>query len=69
MPAPVVSTPVEKIGMQLRDLFPGLRLQFISLHDAKGDALWLSEGAIGPDEHSRRGTSASKKRSVTGGPR
>jgi EAL domain-containing protein (putative c-di-GMP-specific phosphodiesterase class I) len=52
MTAPVASTPVEKIGMQLRDLFPGLRLQFISLHDAKGDALWLSEGAIGPDEHS-----------------
>ncbi|MEO7775581.1 MAG: EAL domain-containing protein [Steroidobacteraceae bacterium] len=42
---------IEKIGLQLRDLFPGLRLQFISLHDAKGDALWLSEGAIGPDEH------------------
>jgi EAL domain-containing protein (putative c-di-GMP-specific phosphodiesterase class I) len=51
MTAPVASTPIEKIGMQLRDLFPGLRLQFISLHDSKGDALWLSEGAMGPDEH------------------
>lgn len=45
------ASPVEKIGRQLRTLFPGLRLQFVSLHNSQGDTLWLSEGAMGPDEH------------------
>jgi EAL domain-containing protein (putative c-di-GMP-specific phosphodiesterase class I) len=58
MSVPVPSSPenrsaaaIEKVGMQLRDLFPGVRLQLISLHDELGEPLWLSEGVLGPDEH------------------
>ena len=42
---------LELIGTELRSVFPGIRLQALSLHDAQGEALWLSEGVLGPDEH------------------
>ena len=29
-----------------------MRLHSVSLYNAEGDVLWLSEGALGPDEHS-----------------
>jgi EAL domain-containing protein (putative c-di-GMP-specific phosphodiesterase class I) len=40
----------EMLGAQLLSLLPALRLQSVSLFDAKGDVQWLSEGALGPDE-------------------
>lgn len=41
----------ESLGWQLRAALPPLRLHSVSLHDLDGEALWLSEGALGPDEH------------------
>ena len=62
-PAPVASTPaapppapvpltVEALGQQLRDALPTRRLHSLSLCDHEANVLWLSEGALGPDEHS-----------------
>ncbi|MEP7312395.1 MAG: EAL domain-containing protein [Pseudomonadota bacterium] len=42
---------IDDLGAQLRELFLDLRLHTLSLHDDKGDPVWLSEGALGPDEH------------------
>src|SRR5690242_16283930 len=39
------------IGDALKQALSGNRLQSISLHDERGDVLWLDEGALGPDEH------------------
>jgi len=39
------------IGEALKAALAGTRLQSISLHDERGDVLWLDEGALGPDEH------------------
>jgi EAL domain-containing protein (putative c-di-GMP-specific phosphodiesterase class I) len=39
------------IGEALKQALVGTRLQSISLHDERGDVLWLDEGALGPDEH------------------
>jgi EAL domain-containing protein (putative c-di-GMP-specific phosphodiesterase class I) len=39
------------IGEALKAALSGNRLQSISLHDERGDVLWLDEGALGPDEH------------------
>ncbi len=44
------STMPESLGWQLRAALPPMRLHSVSLFDLKGDALWLSEGALGPDE-------------------
>lgn len=41
----------ESLGWQLRAALPPLRLHSISLCGTDGDVLWLSEGALGPDEH------------------
>ncbi|HEY2401696.1 MAG TPA: hypothetical protein VGI23_15200, partial [Steroidobacteraceae bacterium] len=41
----------ESLGWQLRAALPPLRLHSVSLWDEKADNLWLSEGALGPDEH------------------
>ena len=40
------------VGDAIRQAYSGVRAQSISLHDDAGDVLWLSEGAMGPDEHS-----------------
>jgi EAL domain-containing protein (putative c-di-GMP-specific phosphodiesterase class I) len=42
----------ESLGRQLRAALPPLRLHSVSLYNGDGDVLWLSEGALGPDEHS-----------------
>src|SRR5262245_20398857 len=42
----------ESLGWQLRAVLPTMRLHSISLCDREGEVLWLSEGALGPDEHS-----------------
>ena len=51
--ASVTSTGDSKaaIGEALKQALNGNRLQSISLHDERGDVLWLDEGALGPDEH------------------
>lgn len=42
----------ESLGWQLRAALPPLRLHSVSLYDEEANVLWLSEGALGPDEHS-----------------
>src|ERR1700683_2676777 len=42
---------VESLGRQLRDVLPARRLHSVSLCDHAANVLWLSEGALGPDEH------------------
>ena len=42
----------ESLGWQLRAALPPLRLHSVSLFDKDANVLWLSEGALGPDEHS-----------------
>src|SRR5882724_1427290 len=51
--ARAASEPVtaESLGWQLRAALPPLRLHSVSLYDQKANVLWLSEGALGPDEH------------------
>jgi EAL domain-containing protein (putative c-di-GMP-specific phosphodiesterase class I) len=43
---------VESLGRQLREMLPARRLHSVSICDHQGNVLWLSEGALGPDEHS-----------------
>jgi EAL domain-containing protein (putative c-di-GMP-specific phosphodiesterase class I) len=43
---------VPSLGQQLRDVLPPRRLHSVSLCDRDANVLWLSEGALGPDEHS-----------------
>jgi EAL domain-containing protein (putative c-di-GMP-specific phosphodiesterase class I) len=55
-PAPTLAPPsgpatVESLGQQLREVLPARRLQSVSLCDHEANVLWLSEGALGPDEH------------------
>jgi EAL domain-containing protein (putative c-di-GMP-specific phosphodiesterase class I) len=52
--APAGAEPVtaESLGWQLRAALPPLRLHSVSLYDEEANVLWLSEGALGPDEHS-----------------
>lgn len=42
---------VESLGWELRAALPPLRLHSVSVYDSQGNVLWLSEGALGPDEH------------------
>jgi len=42
----------ETLGRQLRAALPPMRVHSISIFNDQGDLLWLSEGALGPDEHS-----------------
>jgi EAL domain-containing protein (putative c-di-GMP-specific phosphodiesterase class I) len=42
---------VEALGQQLREALPTRRLHSLSLCDHEANVLWLSEGALGPDEH------------------
>ena len=41
----------ESLGWQLRAALPPLRLHSVSIYDEQANVLWLSEGALGPDEH------------------
>jgi EAL domain-containing protein (putative c-di-GMP-specific phosphodiesterase class I) len=51
--APAANEPAtaESLGWQLRAALPPLRLHSVSLWDEQADNIWLSEGALGPDEH------------------
>jgi EAL domain-containing protein (putative c-di-GMP-specific phosphodiesterase class I) len=42
---------IESIGVRLRRSFATLRVHLCSVHDDRGEALWQSEGFLGPDEH------------------
>lgn len=42
---------LESIGRQLLEALPPLRLHSVSVYDDQCNVLWLSEGALGPDEH------------------
>jgi EAL domain-containing protein (putative c-di-GMP-specific phosphodiesterase class I) len=50
---PAANEPVtaESLGWQLRAALPPIRLHSVSLCDEEANVLWLSEGALGPDEH------------------
>ena len=48
VPEPVTA---ESLGWQLRAALPPMRLHSVSLYDEQANCLWLSEGALGPDEH------------------
>jgi EAL domain-containing protein (putative c-di-GMP-specific phosphodiesterase class I) len=51
-PAPAAeAATAEALGWQLRAALPPIRLHSVSLYDSQGNVLWLSEGALGPDEH------------------
>ena len=52
-PAADANEPVtaESLGWQLRSALPPMRLHSVSIYNAEADVLWLSEGALGPDEH------------------
>lgn len=41
----------EQLGRELREALRQTRLHCVSIHDPEGDALWMSEGMFGPDEH------------------
>jgi len=45
-------TTAEALGWQLRAALPPMRLHSVSIYDSQANVLWLSEGALGPDEHS-----------------
>jgi EAL domain-containing protein (putative c-di-GMP-specific phosphodiesterase class I) len=47
----VVTATVPSLGQQLREVLPPRRLHSVSLCDHDANVLWLSEGALGPDEH------------------
>jgi EAL domain-containing protein (putative c-di-GMP-specific phosphodiesterase class I) len=47
----VVPATLPSLGQQLRDVLPPRRLHSVSLCDHEANVLWLSEGALGPDEH------------------
>jgi EAL domain-containing protein (putative c-di-GMP-specific phosphodiesterase class I) len=40
------------LGLQLRAALPPMRVHSLSIFNDQADLLWLSEGALGPDEHS-----------------
>jgi EAL domain-containing protein (putative c-di-GMP-specific phosphodiesterase class I) len=50
-PAPHDPVTAESLGWQLRAALPPMRLHSVSLWDDQTNTLWLSEGALGPDEH------------------
>jgi EAL domain-containing protein (putative c-di-GMP-specific phosphodiesterase class I) len=50
-PAPNEPATAESLGWQLRAALPPLRLHSVSICDEQANVLWLSEGALGPDEH------------------
>jgi EAL domain-containing protein (putative c-di-GMP-specific phosphodiesterase class I) len=48
---PASTQTVQTLGEQLRQVLPSRRLHSVSLCDHEANVLWLSEGALGPDEH------------------
>ncbi|MCS6948140.1 MAG: hypothetical protein NZM12_11040, partial [Steroidobacteraceae bacterium] len=46
------SVTIESLANELRQAFPGGRNVSVSIHAQNGDPLWMSDGVLGPDEHS-----------------
>src|SRR5476649_707859 len=44
-------TEFASVCQQVRAALDPARAHAVSLHDEKGDVLWLSESSMGPDEH------------------
>lgn len=42
---------IEALGRRICEALPPLRLHSVSICDVQCNVLWLSEGALGPDEH------------------
>ncbi|MCW5573892.1 MAG: hypothetical protein KIT37_12785, partial [Steroidobacteraceae bacterium] len=42
----------DSLGKELRAALRQIRVHSISIHNDECDVLWLSEGVLGPDEHS-----------------
>ena len=42
---------LDAITGEIKGLFPGVRLASLSVHDAAGEPLWMTDGVLGPDEH------------------
>lgn len=42
----------EPLGEAVRAALPAMRMHSLSIHNNEGDVVWLSEGVLGPDEHS-----------------
>jgi EAL domain-containing protein (putative c-di-GMP-specific phosphodiesterase class I) len=51
-PTTAAALTVQGLGQQLRDLLPPRRLHSVSVCDHDANVMWLSEGALGPDENS-----------------
>lgn len=47
-----VTVAAEPLGEALRAALPAMRMHSLSIHNSEGDVVWLSEGVLGPDEHS-----------------
>ncbi|TLY65924.1 MAG: EAL domain-containing protein [Gammaproteobacteria bacterium] len=50
--AAAAAATLPSLCQQLREVLPPRRLHSVSLCDRDANVLWLSEGALGPDEHS-----------------
>ncbi len=46
-----VAQSIEALGRRICEALPPLRLHSVSICDIQCNVLWLSEGALGPDEH------------------
>lgn len=46
-----VRTTADGLGREFKEALPLQRIESLSIHDRKGDLVWLSEQALGPDEH------------------
>lgn len=42
---------LDTIGRRMLDAMSAMRMSSLSLHDERGDVLWLNDGVMGPDEH------------------
>jgi len=50
-PAETPAVDFESVCLRIRAAIEPARAHAVSLHDARGDLLWLSESSMGPDEH------------------
>jgi hypothetical protein len=50
-PAATHGSGTDELGQRLLQALASWRIQCLSLHNAAGEVLWLSQGVIGPDEH------------------
>ena len=51
MPGPGAPPTLPSVGQQLREVLPSRRIHSVSVCDHEANVLWLSEGALGPDEN------------------